>query len=204
MSQASHEFHSPLSLLREWHERTDAPLRELLVTGYTLDLVFLERHCVSIARALGARVTVLSDAGQAGHEPVDVRHAGRAYQHGHAYCRGAFHPKLVLMLGDDELWAAIGSGNPTLSGWGHNHELWLVLRTARERGPAAVRQLSRWLTDLPAVVALPSWIADTVTEIGRSIIPEQIDDSLPDLRIFGNLVRQPHLLIWSCLCCLAA
>ena len=53
------------------------PLREVLVTGYTADLVFLERHCVALARGLGARVTVLTDAGQGVHDPVDVRHAGR-------------------------------------------------------------------------------------------------------------------------------
>lgn len=189
MNQASYEFHSPLSLLREWHEANDAPLRELLVTGYTLDLVFLERHCVAPARALGARVTVLSDAGQAGHEPVDVRHAGRAYQHGHAHCAGAFHPKLVVLLGDDHLWIAIGSGNPTMSGWGHNHELWLVLRTTREHGPVACGDLGRWLIELPAVVAVPSWIADTLSEIGHAIIPVQVDNSLSDLRIVSNLRR---------------
>jgi hypothetical protein len=189
MSQASIEFHSPLTLLRQWHEDNPAPLREVLVTGYTLDLVFLERHCVPAARALGARVTVLSDPGQAGHEPVDVRHAGRVYQHGHAHCVGAFHPKLVVLLGDDDVWVAIGSGNPTMSGWGHNHELWLVLRAARHRGPAALRDVGAWLIDLPAVVAIPSWIADTVTEIGRAMIPEQVDESVPDLRVVGNLRR---------------
>lgn len=189
MSEASHEFHSPLSLLHEWRESGNSPLREFLVTGYTLDLVFLERHCIATARWLGARVTVLSDASHAEYEPVDVRHAGSAYQHGHARCAGAFHPKLALMLGDEDLWVAIGSGNPTLSGWGHNHELWLVLRTTRERGPAALLELSRWLIDLPAVVALPSWIADTLTDIGHAIIPAHVDDSMPDLRIFGNLHR---------------
>jgi len=189
-SQARHEFHSPLSLLGQWRDRADGvPLREFLVTGYTLDLVFLERHCVSTARALGARVTVLGDARQDVHDPVDVRHAGRAYQHGHARCGGAFHPKLVLLLGDDEVWAAIGSGNPTMSGWGHNHELWLVFRAPRGPGPAALRELGDWLVYLPRVVAMPSWIAETVNHIGRSITPTEIDDSLPRVRVFGNLRR---------------
>ena len=133
---ASYEFHSPLTLLREWRDRPDgAPLREVLIMGYTLDLVFLERYCVPTARALGARVTVLGDAGQAVHAAVDVRYAGRSYQHGHASCGGAFHPKLMALLGDEDIRIAVGSGNPTMSGWGHNHEIWLVLRSERQRGP---------------------------------------------------------------------
>lgn len=186
MTEAMLEFHSPLTLLREWRG-TDAPLRELLVTGFTVDLAFLERHCVSPARGLGARVTVIADARQAVHEAVDVRHAGRAYQHGHGVCAGAFHPKLVVLLGDEEVWAAIGSGNPTMSGWGHNHELWLVLRGERHHGTAAQADLGTWLTELPDVVSMPSWIATTVTDIGRAVIPTEVDAAASQLRIFGNL-----------------
>jgi hypothetical protein len=191
---ARHEFHSPLTLLYEWADNIGAPLREVLITGYTLDLTFLEQRCLSTARALGARVTILSDAGQASHEPVDVRHAGRAYQHAHAHCAGAFHPKLVILLGDDHLWVAIGSGNPTLSGWGHNHELWLIIRTTPGHGPAAMGDLADWLADLPHVVSVPSWIAHTLTEISHAVrpapnLPGNDNDELPDLRIIGNLRR---------------
>jgi hypothetical protein len=166
-----------------------SPLVELLVTGYTHDLVFLERHCLAPARALGARATVLGDAGYAVHEPVDVRHAGRSYQYGLASCGGAFHPKLVVLAGEERVWVAIGSGNPTMSGWGHNQELWLVVRSPRDRGPAALRDLGAWLEDLPAVVAMPTWIAATISAIGQIVIPAEIDGSLPELRIFGNLRR---------------
>lgn len=191
---ASHEFHSPLSLLYEWADNIDAPLREVLITGYTLDLIFLEQRCLSTARALSARVTILSDASQAGHDPVDVRHAGRAYQHAYAHCAGAFHPKLVILLGDDHLWVAIGSGNPTLSGWGHNHELWLIIRTTPGHGPAAMDDLADWLADLPHVVSVPSWITSTLSEISHAIRPGpnlsgSESDMLPDLRIVGNLRR---------------
>ncbi|MBE8519387.1 hypothetical protein ILP97_18045 [Amycolatopsis sp. H6(2020)] len=190
MTQVAYRFHSPLTLLQEWDSRPDgAPLRECLVTGYTLDLVFFERHCVPTARALGARVTVLGDAGNAVHEAVDVRQAGRIYQHAHVSCGGAFHPKVVILAGDDDVWVAIGSGNPTMSGWGHNHELWLVLQASRHRGPAALRDLGAWLAELPHVVEMPSWIADTVTHVGHWITPSKLDESLPDLRIFGNLRR---------------
>ncbi|ATE56624.1 hypothetical protein [Actinosynnema pretiosum] len=190
MSEVRHGFHSPITLLHEWRDRADgARLREALVLGYTHDLVFLERHFVPTARALGARVTVVGDAGQSLHDPVDVRHAGRSYQHGHAVCGGAFHPKLVVLVGDEDVVAAVGSGNPTMSGWGHNMELWLVLRTSTRRGPAAQRDLADWLVELPDVVRMPTWIADAVRVVGGHVRPDEVDGSLPELRIFGNLRR---------------
>ncbi|KXF88252.1 hypothetical protein D092_04210 [Rhodococcus ruber Chol-4] len=186
MTRARFELHSPLTLLHEWD---NGPLREVLITGYTLDLVFFERHCVPIARALGARVTVLSDAHQPVHDAADVRYAGRTYQQGNVGCRGAFHPKLAVLVGDDDVWVAIGSGNPTTSGWGHNDELWLVIRSPRTVGPAALVHLSEWLRTLPTVVSMPSWIADTLHVLAESITPEQVDNSLPELSIVGNLHR---------------
>ncbi|WP_309116498.1 hypothetical protein, partial [Saccharothrix sp.] len=77
--------------------------------------------------------------------------------------------------------------NPTWSGWGHNQEIWLVLRTSTRQGPAAQRALAAWLVDLPEVVAMPTWIADAVVRVGGHVAPDEVDDSLPDLRIFGNL-----------------
>lgn len=184
-------FASPLSLLGSW--RNDLPegppLRELLILGYTLDLPFLERFAVPVARQLGARVTVLTDAGHVVSDAVDVRFAGRAYQHGLAALDGAFHPKLAVLLGDEHIWAAVGSGNPTMSGWGHNHELWCVLRGRLDRGPAVQTALGDWLRELPAWVAMPSWIAATVAELGDRIRPAVVDGSHPGVRLLHNLDR---------------
>ncbi|MEU8112783.1 hypothetical protein [Micromonospora sp. NPDC048947] len=181
-------FRSPLSLLERWRDRFDgARLRELLVTGYTLDLGFLERFAVPTARALGARITVLADAGQAVHDPVDVRRAGRAYQHGHAVCRRAFHPKLAVLLGDDDVWVAVGSGNPTASGWGHNGEVWLTARSGLGRGPRLLHDVADWLVDLPTVVAVPSWIALTLREVAGRMRPVEVDEDWSQVRVVGNL-----------------
>ena len=96
----------------------------------------------------------------------------------------------MVLIGDDDVWVTLGSGNPTLSGWGHNDELWLVVRARRGSGPAALTQLGEWLFDLPDVVAMPSWIADTVRDLAMIVTPDEPDDSFPDLRIAGNL-RHP-------------
>lgn len=184
------DFQSPLALIRQWQQRPDgARLLEVLITGYTLDLAFFEKRCVSMARGLGARITVLADAHQAVHDPADVRHAGVSYQHASVSCRGAFHPKLAVLIGEDDVWIAIGSGNPTTSGWGHNEELWLVLRASRHRGPVALTELAEWLRALHLHVAMPSWIASTVSEVAAMITPDVIDNSLSALRVLGNLDR---------------
>jgi hypothetical protein len=183
-------FRSPLSLLERWRDRVDgARLREFVVTGYTLDLGFLERFAVPTARALGARTTVLADAGQAVHDPVDVRRAGLAYQHGHAVCRGAFHPKLAVLLGDDDVWVAVGSGNPTASGWGHNREVWLTARSGLGRGPQLLHDVADWLVDLPTVVAVPSWIALTLRGVAGRMRPTEVDEGWSQVRVVGNLRR---------------
>ncbi|HEY9475317.1 MAG TPA: hypothetical protein VIS06_15905 [Mycobacteriales bacterium] len=124
---------------------------------------------------------------QAMHDPVDVRSAGRDYQHGHARCAGAFHPKLVLLLGDEQVWLAIGSGNPTASGWGHNQELWLTARCDLAVGPQFLVDVACWLRDLHEVIMIPTWIAATLTEIAAKVNPEHVDASWPDVRVLGNL-----------------
>lgn len=184
------DFCSPLTLLQQWHGRADgAAICEVLLTGYTLDLLFIEQRAVALARGMGARVTIVSDAHHAVHDPVDVRRAGRAYQHANVVCHGAFHPKLAVLVGENDVWAAIGSGNPTTAGWGHNDELWVVVRGERSHGPAAFADLADWLTalaDHPAV-HMPSWISGTVTQIANMIRPQTMEDSV--LRILGNLDR---------------
>jgi hypothetical protein len=186
------ELHSPLSLLKQWQRRPDnAGLYELLVIGYTFDLAFIEQRIVGVARGLGARVTLLGDAQHGIHDPVDIRQAGRAYQHGHVVCRGAFHPKLALLVGETDVWVAIGSGNPTCAGWGFNDELWIVIRSQRDTGPQAMVQFGAWLAGIAQhpSVAMPSWISATLIQIADMVTPQTVDDSEPDLQLLGNIVE---------------
>ena len=189
MSEAvTHSLRSPLTLLQQWRDRVDgARLREVLITGYTVDLGFLEKFAIPTARALGARITVLGDPGQAVHDPVDVRRAGVAYQHGHAVCSRAFHPKLVVLLGDRDVWLAVGSGNPTLSGWGYNHELWVTAYGSIDHGPQLIHDVADWLQDLPDTVGLASWIAKTIRHLAERMRPKKVDERWSHVRAVGNL-----------------
>jgi hypothetical protein len=141
---ASLDARSPLALLDEVQRA-----REVLVLTYTATLEYFERLVLSDARALGALVTIVSDATMVHPDPVVVRRAGTQYLDGRALCpSGAFHPKLLVIVGDDQARVAIGSGNLTMAGWHANAELWTVLRADADGGPSTLRQVSGFLRDL--------------------------------------------------------
>ena len=154
---------SPVALLNQWQgPAARGDLQDLVLLGFTVNLPFLEKVAIRTARDLGARVTVIGDAAHGVYDPVDVRL--RSYFTAWAACRGAFHPKLALLIGEQDIVAAIGSGNPTMAGWGHNDELWTVLRSGSDGSADGLRQLGEWLDDLPRVVAMPGYAADLLRD----------------------------------------
>lgn len=194
MSVAQHtRFASPVTLLHEWDEQGDGALHEALFMGFTVDLPFLEKVAIPLARGLGARTAVISDAAQSLHDPVDVRMAGRSYLHGPATCRGAFHPKVALLIGEGACRVAVGSGNPTLSGWGANDELWTVVETEQGASHPVLADLADWLDELPAVVHLAPWSAAHLREIAALLTERHINapsgDSDAGPRLLHNLHR---------------
>ncbi len=175
---------SPLALLDEWQgaaARED--LRDLMLLGFTVNLPFLEKVAIRAARDLGARVTVVGDAAHGDYDPIDVRL--RSYFAARAACRGAFHPKLALLIGERDIVAAIGSGNPTMAGWGHNDELWTVLRNGPDGPAGGLQELGSWLEDLPRVVAMPGYAAELMRETAATMTA--LPDGDADVRVVHNL-----------------
>ncbi|ARP73204.1 hypothetical protein LK07_29315 [Streptomyces pluripotens] len=192
MSAAQHtRFASPVTLLREWSERRDQQaLHEALFLGFTVDLPFLEKVAIPVARGLGARTAVIGDATQGLYDPVDVRMAGRSYLHGLASCRRAFHPKVVLLIGEHACRLAVGSGNPTLSGWGANDELWTVVETEDDDSHALLADLADWLDALPSAVELAPWSASHLTELAALLTERHVNAPAgpePGARLLHNL-----------------
>jgi hypothetical protein len=119
----------------------------VLVLSYTASLEFFERFALSDPRALGALVTVVSDATMVRADPVVVRRAGLHYLDARAVCPGrkAFHPKLFVVVGDGQARVAIGSGNLTMAGWHGNAETWTVLRADQDGGPDTLAEVAAFL-----------------------------------------------------------
>ena len=160
---------SPLSLLMEEEEYGDRQAEEILLLSFTEDLGFFESFALGVAQACGARVTVVGDASVATYDPRAVRRAGRSYLPGHAACRGAFHPKVMVIIGPSRVTAAIGSGNVTLAGWQANAELWTVLRGDTGECPMLLGDLAAWLRGLSEHVRFSWGVPDALGRVAAGL-----------------------------------
>ncbi|GHC81746.1 hypothetical protein GCM10007079_22020 [Nocardiopsis terrae] len=150
---------SPLALLHEWTSRTDgAPLREFLLVGTEIDLPALEEGIVPAALGLGAAVTVLGAAAE-GEDPAGVQRPDRVYALIDRTCHDLL-PELALLVGDEYVAAAFGSGAP-----GTWDRAWTVLRGGPEGVPWALAELGVWLRGCPGAVTLPAATAQRLAEV---------------------------------------
>jgi hypothetical protein len=176
---ASPEARSPYALLDEV-ERA----RDVLVLTYTASLEFFERFALADARALGALVTVVSDATMVRADPVVVRRAGIQYLDGRAVCPqgAAFHPKLFVVAGEEEARVAIGSGNLTVAGWHANAETWTVLRADADGGPDSLRDVSAFLRGLvESPISLSAGTDAALTRVADGLDRLPADQPGPEL-----------------------
>ncbi|MEU3018684.1 hypothetical protein ABZ635_14960 [Nocardiopsis sp. NPDC007018] len=143
---------SPLTLLHEWTARTDeAPLREFLLVGRVVDLSALERELVPAAQDLGAAVTVLGTA----DEEALVRRPDRVYA---LVDRPV--PDLALLLGDEHVVAAFGSGPPS-----GGERVWTVLRGGPDGVPWALAELGAWMSACASDLDLPAALAERLAAL---------------------------------------
>lgn len=132
----------------------DRQATEALLLTFNTDLGFFEARLLGVLRATGARVTVIGDAGMWQPDTRAVRHAGRSYHFGLCDTAAAFHPKLLVLVGEKRAIAAVGSGNLTMSGWQYNAELLTVFTGDTNAMPVAFADLRDILTSLAATGAL--------------------------------------------------
>jgi hypothetical protein len=180
---ASPEARSPYALLGEV-ERA----RDVLVLTYTASLEFFERFAQSDARALGALVTVVSDAMMVRADPVVVRRAGVHYLDARAVCPGAtaFHPKLFVVVGDGQARVAIGSGNLSMAGWHGNAETWTVLRADEDGGPDTLRDVSAFLRRLASSqITLSAGAPDGLRRVAAGL--DELPAGEPGPRLLDSL-----------------
>lgn len=180
---------SPLSLLLDEEHNEDRQAEEALLLSYTADLGFFESIALGVAQASGARVTIVSDAAMTVSDPRAVRRAGRSYVSGLARCAGAFHPKLVVLVGPERATVAIGSGNATMAGWQANAELWTVLRGDRDAAPTLLSDLADWLRALPEQMRVSSGVVEALHRVagGLETLGGNADGADPGVRLVSSL-----------------
>ncbi|MEV7008899.1 hypothetical protein [Streptosporangium sp. NPDC051022] len=179
---------SPLTLLIEEERHGDRQAEEALFLSFTTDLGFFETVVLGVAQACGARVTLVGDAAMSVVDPRAVRRAGRTYLPGQAVCGGAFHPKLVVLVGAQRATVAIGSGNVTLAGWQANAELWTVLRADQDHVPDLFGELASWLSGLPDRVRFSAGVPEALRRVanGLAALREQAEPMYPELRLVSS------------------
>lgn len=127
-----------------------------LATTFSLDFGFYEGVLLRRMRAKGVRHNMLfadermTSVAMKNHPPEKV-----GAQYSLATMRGAsaFHPKLLILLGEKKGFMAVGSHNLTLSGFGINLEATSIVRYSKD-DPENVGVFRQALT------ALETWIED--------------------------------------------
>lgn len=163
---------APLNVPALFHEMEasgDWDVEEALFLTFNADVAFLERGVLGLCQSMGARVSVIADAGVWRPDPIAMKGAGTQYLVGLASHSSAFHPKLTLLVGGDRVLALIGSGNLTMGGWQHNSEIWNALRAEDGQAPQALFDLAEWLELLPGSVRLASDHAAALNRVAAKL-----------------------------------
>lgn len=147
-----------------------------LMTTFNVDFPFYEEVLLRRMRSAGIyHHVLLADRGmmQRSFSDRPPQMAGRQYSLLPMDCPGAFHPKIVLLLGKHKGFLAVGSHNVTLSGFGHNWEVTNIFRYRKGADEshlgmlqAAYNALLTWAKDygegLPSALQAP---VDKVKEL---------------------------------------
>ena len=109
--------------------------RTSIITSYSTYLPFYENVVLRRLLASGCRYNILlvdaHDLARSLQDPTRMpRLAGRGYILAPILAGGAFHPKIVMLLGDHNARILVGSHNATLSGFGYNRDLQAALISA--------------------------------------------------------------------------
>lgn len=114
-----------------------------IITAYSFDFSFFEQRVLPVLRGAGIKnVNVFIDGNQL--ESAQEWTSGKEFAHNKAYnfqpiyCKGVFHPKIILLTGKKHGLLFIGSGNITSSGLSTNDEVWGAFRldhTENENAP---------------------------------------------------------------------
>lgn len=173
--------------------------RASIMTAYTAYLPFYENVVLRRLIASGCRYNVLlvdgHDLAQSLQDPDRMpRRAGRDYVLAPMQMAGAFHSKIVMLLGERNARVLVGSHNATLSGFGHNRELTTRIDLGKDfKGEyraffqAAWQHIEAWLATQQG--RLPQDVHDAVLRVATKYAPwlKETQPQSADTRFFGAL-----------------
>lgn len=167
-----------------------------LVTTFNAYFPFYEEVVLRHLTAAGCQHNVvLMDAGQCGqtlaHAELRPRLAGKSYALLPIKCGGAFHPKLMLLVGRQHGLLLVGSHNLTLSGFSFNRELTNCFEYAGDKDRALLPIFHRALKFIKAWAAtLPEPLQEAVNSMMRFAPwlqePQDVPETNAESYLFGS------------------
>ena len=149
-----------------------APWRRVCFTTYALSLSFFEAVMLdAMLRGKARDALILADPEgiRAGLSEQGARRVGREYEIDPVACtnHGVFHPKISVLLDDDDAHLLIGSGNLTFAGWGGNFER--IDHLHPSFAATAFRDAAEFFERLPTSPHIVTTAGDACTELASDL-----------------------------------
>ena len=114
-----------------------ADFHSAIMTTYSFDFYHFESQVLKTLKSKGVtNISVLADTTMLdqsiGFATGHLKSLSTSYSVSGIPCRGAFHPKLTILAGEEDVMLIQGSGNITSGGHGKNHELFSVFYANKE------------------------------------------------------------------------
>jgi len=176
-----------------------------LATTFNIDFPFYEEVLLRSMRSSGIYHHIVCVDRSMCHQAIQDRPphmAGQHYSLAPMDCNGAFHPKILLLLGKNKGFLAVGSHNITLSGFGQNLEITNAIRFNRTNNTeslalfqSAYDAFLTWAKDYGA--DLPDDIKESLTKVKQLFPWLQAENAQlsSEFRLLFVSASTPHL--WS-------
>ena len=120
---------SELKLFREIPKSAD--FHSAIMTTFSFDFHHFESQVLRELKRKGiTNVNLFADTAMLdksiGFSTGHLKSLSTSYSINSIPCKGAFHPKITLLAGENDILLLQGSGNITNGGHGKNHELFTV------------------------------------------------------------------------------
>jgi len=189
----------PISLFQEFKK---GGYETCVLTSFNIDFPFYEDVLLRRMRSAGIdHHILLVDEGMClqamAERPPQM--AGQHYSLAPMRCGGAFHPKLLLLVGKNKGFLAVGSHNVTISGYGQNLEITNVCRFDAKRPETlpvflkAFRACQTWMADYGENI--PNEVADSLAKVTK-LCPWLDEEELPqseDVKLLFTSSSTPSL-----------